>query len=226
MALHVLLVEDDRDLAETVMQFLELEEVICDHAASGDVGRNLACRHHYDVILLDIMLPRMNGLAVCEALRGEGIDTPVLMLTARDTLDDKLAGFRAGTDDYLVKPFALEELIVRVRSLARRRSGQARRLQIADLELWPEEKRACRAGKQLQLSPTAWILLELLVRESPRVVSRERLARAVWGDEPPDSNSLKVHIHNLRRAVDHGAAGDLIHTVPGHGFRIEAANGR
>lgn len=224
MAYVVLLVEDALDLADTVIQYLELEGVNCDHAASGEAGLHLALQHHYDVIILDIMLPRMNGLEVCEALRGKGIDTPVLMLTARDALTDKLAGFRAGTDDYLLKPCALEELYVRVNALARRRSSQARFLTVADLQLNLDEKLATRNGQQLNLSPTGWILLELLVRESPKVVSREQLEQAVWGEERPGSNSLKVHIHHLRQQVDKGFDQPLIQTVPGHGFAVRGAS--
>lgn len=220
MTLMVLLVEDDLDLAATIHDFLDLEGISCDHASNGLAGLNLARAGRYDVLLLDIMLPRMDGLAVCTALREAGVDTPVLMLTARDTVADKVAGFRAGTDDYLVKPFALEELVVRVQALARRRSGQVRRLRVADLEIDIDQRRVWRDGRELQVSPTGWILLETLMRQSPRVVSRHQLAQAVWGDDPPDSNALKVHVHHLRQAIDRGFDRPLIETVPGHGFVV------
>ena len=126
-AVQVLLVEDDRDLAASVADYLALEKICVDHAYNGQAGLQLVTSNRYDVLLLDLMLPQIDGLRLCEKLRQQGIDIPVLMLTARDTLDDKVAGFRAGTDDYLVKPFAMEELIMRVRALAKRRSGQVRK---------------------------------------------------------------------------------------------------
>lgn len=217
----VLLVEDDRDLAASVADYLILEQINCDHAYNGQAGLTLATENCYDVILLDLMLPRMDGLTLCEKLRAQGIDTPVLMLTARDTLDDKVAGFRAGTDDYLVKPFALEELIVRIQALAKRRSGQMRKLQVADLTLELESKTAVRAGQILKLTPSGWTLLETLMRGSPSVVSRQQLERALWSDEAPNSNSLKVHMYHLRQQVDKPFNKSLIHTLTGKGFVVK-----
>ena len=222
--LMVLLVEDDRDLATSIADYLSLEQIRCDHAFNGQAGLDLASQGGYDVILLDLMLPRMNGLSVCEQLRSRGVDTPVLMLTARDTLDDKVAGFRAGTDDYLVKPFAMEELILRIRALAMRRSGQIRRLQVADLVMDLSTHSVMRADKVLKLTPTGWTLLETLMRASPGVVNRQALEQAVWQDEPPDSNSLKVHIHKLRRQIDGDFERTLLHTIPGHGFSLRSTD--
>ncbi|TKB09666.1 response regulator transcription factor [Desulforhopalus sp. IMCC35007] len=218
--LNVLLVEDDLDLADTVVQFLELEGIRCDHGANGMAGLQLAKEGGYQVLLLDINLPRLDGLSLCEKLRDGGDDTPVLMLTARDGLDDKLAGFKAGTDDYLVKPFALKELVVRLEALARRRSGQVRKLSCADLEMNLRDKTVSREGKILKLSPTGWRLLEALLRASPEVVSRQALEEAVWEDDIPDSNSLKVHIFHLRKAIDLPFSSPLLQTVAGHGFAI------
>ncbi len=218
MSLFLLLVEDDFDLAATIVQYLELEGMICDHAASGEAGLNLAKQNDYDVLLLDIMLPRMNGLELCQALRNKGKDTPVLMLTARDTLDDKLAGFTSGTDDYLVKPFDMQELIMRIRALARRKSGQAKILKVFDLTMHLDSKEAFRSERKLALTPTGWILLETLVRLSPAVVSRNKLVQAVWGDEIPESNSLKVHLHKLRKQVDGSKKSPMLQTIPGHGY--------
>lgn len=218
--LNALLVEDDLDLAQTIVQYLELEQIRCDHASNGVAGLNLARKERYDVLLLDLNLPRLDGLSVCERLRADGDDTPVLMLTARDRLEDKIDGFRAGTDDYLVKPFELQELVVRVHALARRRSGQAHVLRCADLAMNVSEKTAVRGERPIKLSPTGWRLLEVLLRASPNVVSRRELESAVWGDEPPDSDSLKVHIFNLRKAVDGPSERRLIHTVAGHGFAV------
>ncbi len=218
--IDVLLVEDDIDLANTIIDYLKLEDIDCDHASNGVAGLTLAQQHNYDAILLDINLPKMNGLSVCENLRKDGIDTPVLMLTARDSLDDKLAGFQSGTDDYLVKPFALPELVARCQALSKRRSGQIQKLTFADLTLHLESKEAVRNGQVIKLTPTGWKLLETLLRAFPKVLSREELEQAVWGDERPDSNSFKVHLHNLRKAVDENHSHPLIKTITGHGFTL------
>lgn len=222
--LHLLLVEDDLDLATAVIDYLELEEIHCDHAANGLAGLNLILHNQYDVVILDLNLPKMDGLQVCESLRDEGLDVPVLMLTARDTLQDKLAGFAKGADDYLIKPFAMDELIVRSQVLARRRSGQVRRLAVADLQLDLQHKQAYRGHSLLKLSPTTMKILEILMRESPKPVSRETLMQRVWGDNQPDSNSLKVHLFNLRKQVDGACEMKLLHTINGYGFAIKEVN--
>ena len=222
MPLQVLVVEDDIDLAATIVEYLSLEDMQLEHAINGEAGLLFARMRRYDAIVLDVTMPRMNGLQVCQALRREGIDTPVLMLTARDALDDKLAGFNAGTDDYVVKPLDMAELVVRIQSLAKRRSGQSRVLKVADLVLDLDRRHASRAGRTLRLSPTGWRMLEVLMRASPDVVSRRRLQEAVWGDEPPESNSPAVHLSRLRRAVDGGFRTTLIETVPGHGVALRS----
>lgn len=219
--LQLLLVEDDLDLATAVIDYLELEGIQCDHAANGVAGLNLIQQNHYDTVILDLNLPKMDGLQVCEKLRAHGIDVPVLMLTARDTLDDKLAGFSKGADDYLIKPFAMEELIVRTQVLAKRRSGQITKLSVSDLVLDTAQQHAERAGCSLKLSPTALKILDILMRESPKTISRETLMQTIWGDEQPDSNSLKVHIFNLRKQVDANNDHKLVHTIPGKGFAIK-----
>lgn len=224
MTLQVLLIEDDLDLATTVIEYLDLEEIECDYAANGQVGLNLVLANRYQVILLDINLPRMNGLEVCEALRRKGIDTPVLMLTARDTMEDKLAGFSAGTDDYLLKPFVMKELVARTRALSNRRSTQSKRLVLADLELDLSRKSVKRAGKTLDLTPIGWAILETLMRESPNVVSRQEMEQAIWQGDPPDSNALKVHLYHLRQKVDKPFDYPLIQTVPNHGFVMRDTN--
>ncbi|WP_417499201.1 response regulator transcription factor [Methylophaga sp.] len=218
--LHVLLVEDDLDLAETVIDYLSLENIECDHASNGLAGLEFSQQNQYDVLLLDLNLPRMDGLSVCEKLREQGYDVPILMLTARDQLSDKITGFNAGTDDYLVKPFELDELIVRIQALSRRRSGQVQRLQCDDLIMDLQTKTVTRSGQSLKLSPTSWQLLEALMRAYPDVVAKQKLEAAVWGDTPPDSDSLKVHMFHLRKAVDAPFEKNLIHTIPGHGFAL------
>ncbi|MEP0074216.1 MAG: response regulator transcription factor, partial [Marinomonas sp.] len=160
-------------------------------------------------------------LEVCKGMRSQGIDTPVLMLTAKDTLDDKVTGFSNGADDYLVKPFAMEELIIRTQVLSRRRSGQAYKLSAEDLTLDLQEKRVQRGDEELKLSPTGLKILECLMRESPKSVSREKLMQFVWGEDQPDSNSLKVHMFNLRKAIETAGKPSLIHTIAGHGFALK-----
>jgi DNA-binding response OmpR family regulator len=222
---NVLLVEDDLDLAATVIDYLELESIECDHAANGVAGLTLARQTPYQVLLLDLNLPRMDGLTVCQTLRAEGVDIPVLMLTARDSLVDKLAGFKSGTDDYLVKPFAMQELVVRILALAKRRSGQANRIEVGPLALDLNLKQGWRDGIPLKLSPTTFTLLECLMRLSPQPVKREILIHAVWGDEQPGSNSLKVHMHNLRKQVDGPDQEQLVHTITGFGFALRSTSG-
>lgn len=218
--LDILLIEDDHDLAETVVQYLELENIHCDHAGNGLRGLCLLQEHDYDALLLDINLPRLDGLTLCQKLRNEGKDIPVLMLTARDRLQDKLDGFRAGTDDFLVKPFELDELVARVIALTRRRSGQTQILSYGGLEMDLNKREVVRAGQRLKLTPTTWQLLETLLRAAPEAVNRQKLEAAVWGNSPPDSNVLKVHMHYLRKTVDSGFLSRLIHTVPGFGFAL------
>nr|WP_320193494.1 response regulator transcription factor [uncultured Desulfobacter sp.] len=223
--LNVLLVEDDFDLAETVIDYLAIESISCDYASNGVAGQKLLADNAYDVVLLDLNLPRLDGLTLCRELRSAGNDTPVLMLTARDRLDDKVDGFKAGTDDYLVKPFELRELVVRIHALARRRSGQVQLLTCADLEMNLKEDAVTRAGRNIKLSPIARQILETLLRAAPETVPKQKLIDAVWGDDPPDSNSLKVHMHHLRKAVDDGFDLPLIHTIPGRGFSIKEGEG-
>lgn len=219
--LNVLLVEDDLDLAATLMDVMQLENMACDHASNGLAGLQLLQQQQYDVLVLDLNLPKLDGLSVCRQAREQGQDIPVLMLTARDALDDKLQGFEAGSDDYLVKPFEVEELLARIRVQARRRSGQARRIWRGDIQMWLDEHRAQRGERILNLSPTGWRLLECLLRASPSPVSREKLISAVWGENPPDSNSLKVHIHKLRKTLEQGGEPSCIFHIAGAGFALQ-----
>lgn len=219
--LNVLLVEDDLDLAATLMDVMQLENMACDHASNGLAGLQLLQQQQYDVLVLDLNLPKLDGLSVCRQAREQGQDMPVLMLTARDALDDKLQGFEAGSDDYLVKPFEVEELLARIRVQARRRSGQARRIWRGDIQMWLDEHRAQRGERILNLSPTGWRLLECLLRASPSPVSREKLISAVWGENPPDSNSLKVHIHKLRKTLEQGGEPSCIFHIAGAGFALQ-----
>lgn len=219
----ILLVEDNRNIAEMVIEYLERKGFGVDYAADGQDGFRLATENSYDVIVLDLMLPRMDGIEVCRRLRNEAKRaTPVLMLTARDTLDDKVTGLDAGADDYLVKPFAIQELEARVRALIRRERRQvsAEVLKVADLVLDTASLRVTRGGQELQLSPIGLRLLSILMRESPRVVSRRDIEREIWGDGLPDSDTLRSHLYNLRKAIDRPFEKQLLHTVQSAGYRI------
>ncbi|GAA6184028.1 cationic peptide response regulator transcription factor CprR [Aliiglaciecola sp. NS0011-25] len=219
--MNVLLVEDDIDLATTIVDYLEIESIECDHASNGLMGLSLIESNHYQMIILDINMPKMDGLTLCSTLRERGMDIPILMLTARDSLDNKLQGFEAGSDDYLVKPFAMKELVARVQVLAKRRSGEVKKLAVGDLSLDLSQHTAHLKQNTLKLSPIAFKILEVLVRTSPQAVSRQQLMQQVWGDEQPDSNSLKVHIHHLRKQLDVEHSNVKLETVSGVGFAIK-----
>ncbi|WP_299002423.1 response regulator transcription factor [uncultured Shewanella sp.] len=222
--LNLLLIEDDLDLAATIIDYFEIESIQCDHAANGLAGLSFIKQNTYQALIIDINLPKMDGLTLCETIRQQGIDTPVLMLTARDSLDNKIEGFQSGADDYLIKPFAMTELIIRIKTLAKRRSGQVKKLALADLEIDLSKKQAYRHKIPLKLSPTAFRILDILLRASPDPVSRVDIMQAIWGDNQPDSNSLKVHIHHLRKQLDGQHLPKLLQTVPGHGFALRCTD--
>lgn len=219
----ILLVEDNRNIAEMVIEYLERRGFEVDYASDGLEGYRLAHDNSYDAIVLDLMLPRMDGVQVCRKLREEAKKaTPVLMLTARDTLQDKVSGLEAGADDYLVKPFAIQELEARLRALIRRERRQVSSevLQVADLVYDAASLRVTRAGRELTLSPIGLRLLGILMRESPRVVSRRDVEREIWGDALPDSDTLRSHLYNLRKVIDRPFAKPLLHTVQSAGYRM------
>ena len=222
LPMRLLIVDDHQPLVANLFAYFEARGALLDAAPDGVVGLHLAVTHAYDAIVLDWMLPRLEGPAVLRALREHGIDTPVLMLTARDQLPDKLAGFRAGADDYLTKPFDLEELEVRLHALLARGRvrGTSRRLVVGDLEFDPATLDVRRDGRLLHLFPASRKLLQVLMAASPAAVSRQQLEYALWGDEPPDGNMLRSHIYELRRSVDDEHAVKLLHTLPRVGYRI------
>jgi len=225
--MHLLLIEDNNDLAIELADFLESHGHTIDAAADGVTGLHLAVTNDYDVIVLDLMLPGLDGLEVCRRLRSDaGRWTPIIMLTARDTLEDRLAGFEQGADDYLVKPFSLHELLARLTALERRGSKNlpSNTLQVDDLELNINTLEVQRAGQPITVSPTGLKILEVLMQAAPNVVRRERLERVLWGDEPPDGEALRVHIHNLRSVIDKPFNAALLHTVRGIGYRLASAN--
>jgi DNA-binding response OmpR family regulator len=219
----VLLVEDNRNISEMVGEYLESKGFGIDYAGDGLDGYRLASENSYDAIILDLMLPRLDGIEVCRRLRGETKKaTPVLMLTARDTLDDKITGLGVGADDYLVKPFAIQELEARLRALIRRdrRQVSAETLKVGDLVYDTASMRVTRGGQELQLSPIGLRLLAILMRESPKVISRRDIEREIWGDGLPDSDTLRSHLYNLRKTLDRGFDKPLLHTVQSAGYRI------
>ncbi|MFC5571294.1 response regulator transcription factor [Lysobacter yangpyeongensis] len=223
--MRVLVVEDNRNLVANLFEYFEARGYTLDAAPDGPTGLHLALTQDYDAIVLDWMLPRMDGREVLGGLRAAGRSTPVLMLTARAELDDKVQGFRSGADDYLTKPFELPELEVRLEALAARGAGRGQRvLQVADLRYDLTTLEATRAGRALHLYPAGRKLLELLMQASPAAVSRERLERALWGDTPPDGDMLRSHVYELRRSVDGPFATKLIHTLPRIGYRLAASD--
>lgn len=220
--MRVLVIEDNRDIAANLGDYLEERGHTVDFAADGVSGLKLALTHPFDAIVLDLNLPAMDGLEVCRRLRAEARKhTPVLMLTARDTLEQKLAGFESGADDYLIKPFALQEVEARLGVLVRRgRAAQPRVLRVADLEFNLDTLEVRRQGKSISLNPIALKILQALMEASPSVVTRQELETRVWGEELPDSDSLRVHIHGLRAVIDKPFDYPLIHTRHGIGYRI------
>jgi DNA-binding response OmpR family regulator len=219
----ILLIEDNQDIAEMVFAYFESRGYAVDYAADGLTGLHLAVTQDFDAIVLDLMLPGMDGLDLCDKLRRDGRrSTPILMLTARDTLEDKVAGLEAGADDYLIKPFEMRELEARIKALIRRRRGNVspETYKVGDLVLDTGTLRVTRAGREIQISPIGLKILTVLIRASPRVVSRREVEREVWGDILPDSDTLRSHIYNLRKQIDKPFGRVLIHTVQGAGFRI------
>ncbi|MGE9761514.1 response regulator transcription factor [Pseudomonas sp. PDM20] len=226
--MRILLVEDNRDILANMADYLGLKGYTVDCAQDGLSGLHLAATSHYDLIVLDVMLPGLDGFTLCRRLREDARrDTPVIMLTARDQLDDRLQGFRSGADDYLLKPFALSELAARIEAVLRRSQGGGRReLQVADLSYNLDTLEVNRAGKPLKLNPIGLKLLAVLMQKSPHVVRRDVLEEAVWGDDCPDSDSLRSHVHQLRQVIDKPFAFSLLHTVHGVGYKLaEEAHG-
>jgi len=222
--MHVLLIEDSLDLSANVGEFLESRGHSVDYARDGESGLGLARGDTHDVIVLDIGLPGLDGLSLCQRLRETSRrDVPVLMLTARDTEADKLLGFEAGTDDYLTKPFSLLELLARLTALVRRVTGTSGLLEVADLTF---DTRTCvihRGNRSIHLGPIGMRMLELLMRASPQVVSRQQLERNTWGDDAPESEcALRAHILAIRNAVDAAGETKLLHNIHGVGYRLGA----
>jgi two-component system, OmpR family, copper resistance phosphate regulon response regulator CusR len=224
--MRILLVEDDRKVARFIQQGLEEEGHAVDVAGDGEEGALRAHVDPYDVLILDVQLPRKNGLQLAAELRREGVATPILMLTARDSTEDVVRGLDAGADDYLTKPFAFDELVARVRALGRRSGTPAAggTLHFADVELDRGRFHATRGGRDLGLTPREFRLLAYLLERPEQVVGRTELLEKVWDlSFDPGSNVVDVHISNLRRKLEQGGAPRLLHTVRGVGFALRAA---
>lgn len=221
----VLLVEDHRLLAQTLGDYLATESIEVDFAFTGSQGLQLATTQTYDAIILDINLPDIDGFSICQKLRHEhGVDTPILMLTARDQMDDKLLGFEQGADDYLIKPVENRELVARLQALIKRQRGQvaSKRWQVGNLILDTASQQVWRDKQEIHLSPTGLRILQVLMRESPNVIARKTLEQELWGSELPDTDALRSHLYNLRKAIDHPFEFAMIQTLKGVGIKLVA----
>ena len=221
--MRILIVEDEPKTAAYLRKGLEENGFVVDVASRGDDGLLMARTVVYDMVILDVMLPGLDGWAVVAAVRQDGRQTPVLFLTARDAVDDRVKGLDLGADDYLVKPFAFSELLARIRSLLRRSpTRQPEIIRVADLEIDVVRHRACRAGQRLDLTPKEFLLLSLLARRQGEVLSRTLIAEQVWDvNFDSDTNVVDVHVRRLRAKVDDPCERKLIHTVRGMGYVLE-----
>jgi len=222
--MRILVVEDNPDILANVVDYLTIKGFTVDAIHNGRMALGLIAEHPYDLVVLDIGLPGLDGYAVCQQLRQqERSAIPIIMLTARDTLDDRLKGFDCGADDYLVKPFALPELLSRVNAVLKRsQKGYDRRLQVADLTLDLDSHAVTRGDTPIELNQKCFTLLAALMKQSPKVVRQETLATLLWGEDPPESDALKTHIYRLRHQIDKPFAQPLLHTVPCVGYRVTA----
>jgi DNA-binding response OmpR family regulator len=223
--MRILVIEDQPEILQNIADYLEMQGYLVDCAYDGLGGLHLAITQPFDLIILDLMLPGMDGITLCQKLRQDArVSTPVIMLTARDSVDDKLTGFRSGADDYLVKPFSLPELHARVEAVLRRgRAGMQNILQVGDLSYDMNNLEVTRQGTLLKLSPIGLKLLEQLMKASPHVVKREALEELLWGEHLPGSDSLRSHIHTLRQTIDKPFNSPLLHTVHGIGYCLKAS---
>jgi DNA-binding response OmpR family regulator len=220
--MRVLVIEDDRKVARQVARGLQEEGFVVDLAPTGEDGEEKATLNEYDVIVLDWRLPGKDGLAVCRTLREQQFATPILMLTARDGIADRVSGLRTGADDYLTKPFAFDEFLARITALLRRaRVAQPAVLRVADLALDPATRRVTRGGLAVTLTPKEYAILDVLIRSVGEVVTRTRLAERVWDEASDiDDNLVDAHVSHLRRKIDRETGVQLIHTIRGVGYRL------
>lgn len=218
--MRILIVEDDEKVASFIKKGLEEEQHAVDVSHDGEDGAHWARENSYDLIILDIMLPKKDGLQVCREVRGAGVHTPVLMLTARDRLEDKVTGLDAGADDYLTKPFSFEELLARVRALLRRSQDyRGKALRVGDLVLDPSSRKVARDGKEITLTGKEYALLEYFMRNAGRILTETQIIEHVWDmNYESMANTVNVYIHHLRSKIDRGFDKKLLNTVRGMGF--------
>ncbi|PPD48881.1 MAG: DNA-binding response regulator [Methylobacter sp.] len=227
--MRVLLVEDDQRIVDFVQRGLKAEGYIVETANNGKDAIALGTEGKFQAIVLDLGLPDLNGRQICERLRGNGVDTPILMLTARDSVQDKVSGLRSGADDYMTKPFAFEELLARIEALMRRRGGEikqpeAKELHLADLVLNGETHEVKRGNTIIDLTPKEFTLLECFMRTPGKVLSRTRILEQVWGySADPLTNVVDVYIRQLRRKIDDDFELKLLKTVRGFGYKLDAS---
>lgn len=224
--MRILLVEDDDVIAERIKVGLERAHFDVDIAADGETGLEMARSGPYALLILDLMLPGRDGLQVCEALRLRRNPVPILMLTARGSVEDRIRGLNTGADDYLPKPFDFNELVARVRALLRREQiHKSRVIQIADLEIDPAARQVRRGGQEIALTPREFALLEALARHEGRPLTRDYILERVWGNEESYSNTVSFHVASLRKKIDADYAVKLIHTVHGIGYALRSPDG-
>ena len=223
--MRILLVEDEKNVAAFIKKGLEEETYTVNVAEDGPEGLLMATSADFDLIILDIMLPGMNGIEVCKTLRAKGINKPILMLTAVDSVERKVEGLESGADDYLVKPFAFTELLARIKALLRRAPDIVSELALSDLRIDLLSRRVYRGNKEVVLTLKEFSLLEYLLRNKHRVLSRTQIIENVWGyDFSPGTNIVDVHIRSLREKVDAGFESKLIHTVRGTGYIMKTGD--
>ncbi|WP_445945608.1 response regulator transcription factor [Shewanella sp.] len=220
--LKLLIIEDNADVAGILGDYFEAKGAELDFADNGELGLSLAQAFDFDAIVLDLMLPRMDGLSLCRTLRSLGCSTPILMLTALDNKEDLLTGFESGADDYLGKPFDLDVVNARVHALVNRHRGKVaqQNLQFADIELNIAKHEVRRSGKLLVLTPTTYKILSLLLQQAPNIVKKEQLESELWGDNPPNGDILRSHIYQLRNQLDKPFNMPLLVTIPKVGFKL------
>jgi DNA-binding response OmpR family regulator len=220
--MRVLVVEDEQKINRTVCQALREEAYAVDSAHDGDQGEELALINEYDLIILDLMLPKKSGIALCRGLRDRGISTPILMLTAKDSLEDRVIGLDSGADDYLVKPFFMDELLARARALLRRETTvKSTRVQLADLVVDTSSHRVTRAGAPIDLTSKEYAMLEYFIRNPDQVLTRTMISEHVWDEEFDSlSNIIDVYIRRLRKKIDEGYQPRLLHTIRGSGYLL------
>lgn len=224
--LKILLIEDNKALANNIIQFMEERGYVMDYSDNGKSGLSLALNNNYEIIILDLSLPELDGIRVCEEIRQkQSQQTPILMLTARDSLHDKAQGFDAGADDYLTKPFSLEELKMRCQALSKRHLlHKDSAISIGDLVVDSKLQQASRGNQKLELKKIPFQILEILVQKHPQIVSRSKIEQLIWGDSLNDSESLRTHIYTLRQQLDKPFATSMLKTVHGVGYRLEPAD--